>query len=298
MDELECRTGLLGDPSRLRDVATTEGLLFFRSLLDAQEVLAVRRDILSLCAEAGWLEPGTDPQLGIAAPGSACVEPEPEFMRVYNQVMRLESFHGLAHAQPLIRLFGALFQEPALVHARNIARIIFPNNTKHTTPAHQDFVHVQGTENTWTAWIPLGDCSREMGALALMPGSHRAGVFPARTAYGAGGLGIDTEVLPYPWRTADFRCGDVVVFHSLLVHKALPNLSPNRLRLSVDFRYQGVSQPATAGSFLPHHGQVSWEEVYAGWKSAERQYYWRKHDLKFVDFTREYHEAAQVRSEI
>ena len=293
MDELEPQNGHIASPRRLRQTAAENGLLFFRALLDRAEIHAVRRDILALCADAGWLADGTELEAGIYRPGAGCVEPEPPFMAVYNRVMRLESFHTLAHARPLIQIFDALFGEPTLVHARNIARIIFPNNTKFTTPAHQDFVHVQGTENTWTAWIPLGDCPRELGALALMPGSHRAGVFPARSAYGAGGLGIDTDVLPYAWQTADFRCGDVVLFHSLTVHKALPNLSSDRIRLSVDYRYQGVSQPTTAASFQPHYGQLSWEEVYAGWRSTEHQYYWRQHDPQFVEFTRKYHEAAK-----
>lgn len=286
---------MLNEPDALRRVAASDGLLFLRGVLDAAAVIEVRNDILSLCEEAGWLRPDSETSLGIAHPAATCVEPQPEFMQVYNRIMLLESFHRLAHAKPLIRLFDELFEEPTLVHARNIARIVFPNNTKFTTPSHQDFVHVQGTESTWTAWIPLGDCPKELGALALMPGSHRAGVLPTHTAYGAGGLGIDTDVLPYSWQTADFRCGDVVVFHSLTVHRALPNLSEDRLRLSVDFRYQGASQPATLASFLPHYGQVSWDEVYEGWDSADLQYYWRRHDIRYVDFTREYHEAAHSR---
>jgi ectoine hydroxylase-related dioxygenase (phytanoyl-CoA dioxygenase family) len=296
MDELIARNDLLTNAGRLRDAADEDGLLFFRGFLDAEQILSVRNDILGLCDEAGWLAPESQPVDGRAAPGITHVEPQPEFMRVYNRVMRLESFHDLAHAPELLSVLDALFGEPTLVHARNIARIIFPQNVVYTTPAHQDFVHVQGTENTWTAWIPLGDCPRELGALALMRGSHRNGVFPARSAYGAGGLGIDTEQLPYPWQTADFRCGDVVLFHSLLVHKGLPNLSDDRLRLSVDYRYQGVSQPATEASFLPHYAQVSWEEVYAGWKSKTRQYYWLKQDVRYADFTPKYHNAARVGS--
>ena len=71
--------------------------------------------------------------------------------------------------------------------ARNIARVIFPRNTKYTTPAHQDYIHIQGTEETWTAWFPLGDCSKELGSLAILPRSHVFGILPTHTAYGAGG---------------------------------------------------------------------------------------------------------------
>jgi ectoine hydroxylase-related dioxygenase (phytanoyl-CoA dioxygenase family) len=214
-------------------------------------------------------------------------------MEVYNEVMRLEPFHSLAHDPALLSMFKMLLGEQSLVHARNIARIIFPQNTKFTTPAHQDYVHIQGTPETWTAWKPLGDCPRDLGALAVMPRSHKSGIFPVHSAYGAGGLGIDTDSLPYGWATTDFKVGDVVIFHSHTVHKALPNLSPDRIRLSADFRYQGLSQPVTQGCFQPHHAQISWEEVYAGWKSTQFQYYWRDLPLNFAAWTPEYQVAAK-----
>jgi ectoine hydroxylase-related dioxygenase (phytanoyl-CoA dioxygenase family) len=292
MNEFRVSNDLLLDSEGLRLRADEEGYLFFRGLLETDAVRQVRRDILNLCGEAGWLEPGSDPEDGIARPGVAWIEPQPEYMAVYNRVMRLESFHALAHQPALLGMFNTLFGEPTLVHARNIARIVFPNNALHTTPAHQDYVHIQGTTETWTAWIPLGDCPRDLGSLAVLRGSHRQGVYPARAAYGAGGLGIDTESLPFEWVSADFRAGDVVLFHSLTVHKALPNLSPNRIRLSADFRYQPESQPVTQSSFQPHYAQVTWDDVYRDWKSTAHQYYWQGKALTWADFTRKYHEAA------
>jgi ectoine hydroxylase-related dioxygenase (phytanoyl-CoA dioxygenase family) len=293
VNEFTIANDLLNKPEKLRAAAREEGYLFFRGLLEREAILSVRRQILGLCAKAGWLAPGTDPMEGIAAPGAACVEPQPDFMVVYNQIMKMEDFHALAHQPALLAMFDTLFDEQTAVHARNIARIIFPHNTKFTTPAHQDYIHIQGTEETWTAWIPLGDCPRDLGSLAVMPRSHHSGVYPVHDAYGAGGKGIDTDKLPYEWLSCDFTLGDVVVFHSLTVHKALPNLSPDRLRLSVDYRYQGVSRPATEGSFLPHYAQLSWEEIYAGWKSTRFQYYWRNLPLRFVEWSPKYHRTEQ-----
>lgn len=289
--ELRESNGLSGSPGALRDRTREDGCLLFRSIIDGEAVAEVRRDILGICQEAGWLAAGSEPGAGIAAPDIAHVEPEPAFMEVYNRVMCLESFHALAHQPRLLEIFDSILGEPTLAHARNIARIIFPNNVQFTTPAHQDFVHVQGTEDTWTAWIPLGDCPRELGGLAVLPGSHRAGIQPTHKAYGAGGLGIDTGSLPFEWATTDFRGGDALLFHSLTIHKALPNLSPNRIRLSVDFRYQGISKPVTQASFQPHHGQLSWDQVYADWESARYQYYWKKQPLSFVDWSPRYRES-------
>ncbi|MBV9851370.1 MAG: phytanoyl-CoA dioxygenase family protein [Armatimonadetes bacterium] len=284
---------LLTQPEGLRQRAREDGYLFLRGLIDRASLQHVRRQILDLCAEAGWLAPGADPMEGIAAPGVRHIEPEPAFMAVYDRVMRLEDFHALAHHPSLIAVLDTLFGEPTLPHARNITRIIFPQATAFTTPAHQDYVHIQGTPETWTAWMPLADCPQEQGSLAVLPGSHRQGLYPVHRALGAGGLGIDTEALPFAWAASDFEAGDVLLFHSHLVHKGLPNVTPDRLRISVDYRYQGVSQPLVEDSMRPHYGQLCWEEIYSGWQSARYQYYWRGLPLSFVEWTPQYHRAAE-----
>ena len=266
--------GILYDGDALKAQMAGSGYLFFRALIPAESILAARREILARCAEAGWLAPEYDIETGIAASGVSWIEPQPEFMAVYNRIQQGEAFHTLAHEPALTAMFERLFGETPLAHPRNIARIIFPHNTLHTTPSHQDYVHVQGTEETYTAWMPLGECPQSLGSLAVLAGSHRAGILPVHRAYGAGGVGIDTEQLPHQWVGGDFGLGDVVVFHSLAVHKALPNLSPNQIRLSVDYRYQPLSHPVSCDSLLPHYAQVSWTEVYTGWRSERCQYYW------------------------
>ena len=72
--------------------------------------------------------------------------------------MCLESFHTLAHDQAVWGLMEVLLGPDVLLQPSNIARMIFPSATEHTTPAHQDYVHIQGTPDVWTAWMPLGAC--------------------------------------------------------------------------------------------------------------------------------------------
>ena len=43
-----------------------------------------------------------------------------------------------------------------------------------------------------------------------------------------------------PWQSADLDLGDVLLFSSHTIHRALPNLTPTRLRISVDYRYRGT----------------------------------------------------------
>ena len=45
------------------------GYLFLRAVVPEADVLRVRREVLELCNEAGWLDPSRDLMEGIAAPG-------------------------------------------------------------------------------------------------------------------------------------------------------------------------------------------------------------------------------------
>jgi hypothetical protein len=125
----------------------------------------------------------------------------------------------------------------------------------------------------------------KLGGLSILSGSNRQGIYPVQPAFGAGGLGIDTEPLEADglyWVASDYEIGDALFFHSHAVHKGLPNQTPDRIRLSVDYRYQGSSQPVTEGSLLPHFNRMGWDEIYTGWKSTQYQYYWSAFDLNRV----------------
>lgn len=284
-------SALLGDGEAVRARVRRDGYLFLRGLIPRDDLLALRRDILGVCRAHGFLAADAPLEEGIAAPGVKYIEPDTPYQAAYRDLQRLESFHAMAHHPALLAVMEQVTGEAVLVHPRNIGRLMFPNNNQHTTPAHQDYIHIQGTEETYTAWIPLGDCPRALGGLEALAGSHRFGVLPGRQAYGAGGVGVDTDHLGLEWHGGDFACGDVLLFHSLCVHRATPNLTPDRMRLSLDYRYQGVSQPVTQGSLEPHMGCLSWDEIYAGWRETRLQYYWRSLPLNIVPFTTKYHEA-------
>ena len=58
-----------------------------------------------------------------------------------------------------------------------------------------------------------------------------------------------------------FAAGDVLLFHSMTVHKGVPNRS-DRLRMSMDVRYQLVSEPFNIDNANPDGQPLSWDEVY------------------------------------
>ncbi len=275
---------LIDDAEKLREQARQDGYLYFRGLIDAESILNLRRDFLVLCHRHGWVEGGENLMDAIRT-STPFMEGDDGYWPVLDEFQRLESFHAFAHHPAILDVCDKLFGEKTLVHPRNIGRIMFPENTKYTTPAHQDYIHIRGTEDTYTGWIPLGACSEELGGLSVLAGSHRFGIFPVKPALGAGGLGIDTAPLEADglgWVAGDYALGDALFFHSHTVHKALPNQTTDRIRLSVDYRYQGGSKPVTEGSLLPHFNRMGWDEIYDGWHATKYQYYWNDFDLNRV----------------
>jgi hypothetical protein len=79
------------------------------------------------------------------------------------------------------------------------------------------------------------DIPVQLGGLAVRPGGH-----------------LERPMVPWVlrpaqrgWATTDYRPGDVIIFHCLTPHAALPNTTSS-LRLSGDFRWQLPDRTAPA----------------------------------------------------
>lgn len=279
-------TELLGDGAALRARGQRDGYLFFKGLLPAEALLPVRADLLGVVDQHGWLadETGKLNTEALAAVPEAQMRTDIGVSAAaYDDVQKLESVHRLPHHPALLALYRTLFGDEVLVHARHIIRMISPHPAVHPTPPHQDFPLVQGTQNTWTCWFPIGECPRAMGSLKVLSGSHKLGYLPIARALGAGGITAQTCEGEDDWVEGDFALGDVLTFPSLTVHAALPSQFRDRIRLSFDVRYQPLSEPVEIKSLLPHCG-LSWEQVYEGWQSQEFQYYWQSLPLTPADW--------------
>ena len=267
-----------------------DGYLFIKDLLPREVIAGLRRQFMEIVAEAGWLKPGTAIDDAVVRPEAACTDPDPRCLEVLKRQYVLEDYHAVFHRPEVMGLFERMFGEPVLKHPESLIRVIFPKQYafENTTGPHQDFPHVQGTTECFTLWVPLGDCPTEMGALAIAAGSHRDGVREFRIASDGGGIQV-TDPLIGQWVVSDYEIGDFMIFHSLVVHRALPNLT-DRLRQSIDVRYQRLSEPTLEKNLKPYTGICTWEEAYAGWKSKELQYYWKKLDVKTVPWDWQYYE--------
>lgn len=285
---------LLENTSALRARLATDGYLFFRDIVPVERLQELRDQITEILAELGWIEGGLE-RMKAKAILRPLREGQPKFFHAHDRIVKLEAFHAMAHEDNLMNVMRKALGDTAFPHPLSIARLIFPDSPELATPPHQDFPNNQGTPNLTAAWIPLGDCGIKDGSLAIMEGSHKYGVLPLKFHLGAGNRRavLNEEIQACRWVGADFKAGDIVLFTSLAVHKAMENHNTETMRLSVDFRYQLEGEALTGGCLKPHFERVSWEEIYRDWKSEKLKYYWREKDYVEVPWNPVLHELPE-----
>ena len=229
---------LVSDPVALRDRAGADGALLLRGLLDPALPGRVRALALYAAADRGWLQPGRPWSEGIARPGLALGAYDEDWVAAQRAIVIDPAWTRLGEARPLLDALAKVLDAPPGGGYGSVLRVFSPAGDAHTTPPHQEQAFIGGPPTGWAAWIPLVACPRSRGGLAVMLGSHRAGLLPHAD-------GRCTRVPEGPWACADYEPGDVLLVNCLTLHRALPNRDPaGRLRLSADFRFQ-PAMPAT-----------------------------------------------------
>lgn len=272
------------DPEALAERMRRDGYLFMPGLLPRAAVANVQQQVGAIVRDAGWLQRGQPVALAEADAAGFCVDPQPAYLEVLRRINRLEDYHALKHHPVLIGFLERLLGGEILAHPRVLMRNIFPAREEFTTKSHQDYPNVQGTTEVYTAWMPLIDCPMDVGPLQVATGTHHGEIYDFHIGTGAGGIEI-TEPFPGRWVSGPFRQGDVLFFHSLAVHKGVPNRS-TKLRMSMDVRYQLLSEPFNIDNANADGQPLAWDDIYAGWKSADLQYYWQRQALNLLPFDR------------
>jgi ectoine hydroxylase-related dioxygenase (phytanoyl-CoA dioxygenase family) len=263
-------------PSTLQEALALRGYALVRQLIPKSDVEAVLANVAEVLSKAGWLHSGSSASDRIPAEGAAYGDPDPSFKKTYQEVFNLERFHALPHHPALKRGMEMIVGDQVLVHPKPIGRLIFPCCERLVTHAHQDYEFMGGDPEFYTVWIPLHDCPIEAGSLRILEGSHHYGI----QAHEREDLHVPEIPLDAAsgdeWAEGRVNAGDVLIFHSLTVHAAAPNIS-DRMRLSLDCRFQNSRRTLNPSNlvFAGESGK-SWEKTYANWQSQSLQYYWRK----------------------
>jgi hypothetical protein len=255
VDELADSASLVHDPGGLRRRLADDGYLFFRGLLPASEVRAAGQAVLARLRSGGWVDDRGIPSVQPHAVNSMDALADPAFQAAIASA----DFNRLPYLPPMRAAVRAVLGPAAFSYPVKVLRAVYPERPQARPRGryiHYDY-GVSGVQDMLTSWIPLMDIPVRIGGLAVQPGGHLGAPRPPRPL-GAAEPG---------WATTSYEPGDLILFHCLTPHAALPNTG-SALRISGDFRWQRPDQLAPAELILGPQGRSP--ELFSRLFSRER----------------------------
>lgn len=248
------------EPTSLRERLATDGYLYLARHLPREDVMAARRAVFSRLFEVGELK--APAEAGIHSGTSRRRTMHPDLGVFWRSVAETWALRRVTHSAVLHGTMSALFGEPAVAQDFLFLR---PANRAKFTHVHCDSgFFTRCTDAVLTCWIALGDISLDCGPLFIVEGSHRfEDVIAAQRDFDVARDSGRRAALPQSpvqllherqtrMLTGDFNAGDILVFPMFTLHGALDNTSEeNRVRLSVDVRYQPATAPRDPRYFGP-----------------------------------------------
>ena len=255
--ELTDSSPLRNDMPALRQRMADEGHLFFRGFFPRDLILEARMSLLKRLAQnEGVFDPAHPLSGGVLLTEvKAPIGFTPEVALGNTAIQRV--VFGPEIKEFYTRFLGGMIRHFDYIWVRSMG-------AGHGTKPHCDIVYMgRGTHELYTAWIPYGDVTYDIGGLMILEKSHLQSARidkylksdvdtfcennPERHGWKFGGaLSTNPTSLRQKfggrWLSAEFRMGDLLTFRMNTVHASLDNHS-NRIRLSTDTRYQLASEP-------------------------------------------------------
>lgn len=166
----------------------------------------------------------------------------PTIVHTGKQIQNIFTLHELGVNEKLIGLLKELgLEEPNIAVKPAIqfnSRYLSKGGTHWKLGAHQDWRTGQGSLDSLVLWFPLIECKKELGALQVVPGSHKNGLYPAE---GNGYEGYIDPSFDFNFIQTEFEKGDLLIFSAFLVHQSGENITKN-IRWSIQFRYNNMAE--------------------------------------------------------
>jgi phytanoyl-CoA hydroxylase len=167
------------------------------------------------------------------------------FVNTGKTVQHSFSLHRLGVDPQIESLLKQVGVENPIIGARPAmqfnSRFLSKDGSKHwKLDAHQDWRTGQGSLDSTVIWFPMVDAGADIGALQVIPGSHKTGLKESNTSGYQGGItaGIKDE----DFIQTEFSVGDILIFSAFLVHQSGNNIT-NNIRWSVQLRYNNLDEP-------------------------------------------------------
>jgi hypothetical protein len=167
-----------------------------------------------------------------------------EESRIYDDIRTTPLLRDLALSPSIASTVEDVLGGPVELLGKIVFRIDLPHSIGELAYWHQDNFYVKGDVRTVTAWIPLQDTPFERGCLGVMPGSHLDGLLDHDLVIGK--RHVPRAALGREIRLAEMEAGDLLLFHSCLVHSSNLNVS-DCIRYSVQARFVPLGAPVDPG---------------------------------------------------
>jgi 1-deoxypentalenic acid 11beta-hydroxylase len=279
MQDFEFGPDRLPDPAALARVFEESGVVILRGYLAESPAyrayLAELRQLFAVLARRLGV-PAEEPGLGRQiATVFAADNYYPRYVHdLGTHPMKLVSGNLLKFSDAILAPVRAIFGDDAILASptgSDNLLFFFPGDKfkKYSLPLHQDFPYIMQSARQLTVWIPLTEPAPGVGGFVAWPGSHQAGVRPQKP----GPTGLEVQVSPAELASIEpviieGRPGDVVISHSLLVHKSAPNTSVDELRAVQLFRFSDLRTAEAeryfwqSTSYSGGKGSISFAEAY------------------------------------
>jgi hypothetical protein len=181
---------------------------------------------------------------------------EKDFETVVNcgkQVQHLVLLHRLGTEPRVIEALSALGLSFPVISVRPV---MYFNNRRLAKKedywrlgAHQDWRSSQGSLDAITIWMPMVEVDKSLGALEVIPRSHKWGLLESeKVSY----YGKISETLPESeFVPVEAAPGDALFFSSFLVHRSGTNTTDS-IRWSCHLRYNNFAEQTFIGRGYPH----------------------------------------------
>jgi phytanoyl-CoA hydroxylase len=225
------------DIRRLKTSFDQDGYVFIPGLLGKKEVDGINAKL------AAFIESGLP---GMTADHIFYEEKnDPSTLKQLQDLHRCDPFFArILNGSEFERIAAALLDED--VQGKNLEYFNKPPRVGKPTPPHQDnYYFMLRPPKAVTMWMALEEVDEENGCVRYIRGSHLKGMRPhGRTET----LGFSQGIVDYgqkekPTDEVFFptKPGDLLIHHSMTIHRADANQSVNRSRKALGFIYFGVS---------------------------------------------------------
>ncbi len=219
-------SALIGDADALRQRWDEDGVLFLRGVMDPEQIAWAREKFRAALAKEELIDPSIEEPVWTGA--------TPKTRRPCDTI-GTEVWHEIVKQPLLNQIMRDIYDAeprwiPIVGHRSSMPSGPVGEGQDIFAGRHQDGYFNEGIQFT-ICWMPIRDTDLNSGSFTVAPGWHKRGNLHSEETHA-----MPREAVPDDaWRAADFRVGDVLIFHYFTPHATLPNPS-NLIRMSIDVR--------------------------------------------------------------